>query len=88
MQWSYLHASCMAQTLQIRNVPPDVHRTLKVRAAQAGMTLSDYLLRELTAVARRPTLAEIVARIRSRPAARAALDSARAVRAEREARRG
>jgi plasmid stability protein len=78
----------MAQTLQIRNVPQDVHRTLKVRAAQAGMSLSEYLLREMIAVARRPTLEEIVARIRSRPPARAALDSARAVRAEREAHRG
>ena len=33
--------------IQIRNVPDDLHRKLKMRAAQAGMTLSDYLLAEI-----------------------------------------
>jgi len=30
--------------IQVRNVPDAVHRTLKARAAMAGMSLSDYLL--------------------------------------------
>ena len=34
----------MSKMMQIRNVPDAVHRTIKARAAQAGMTLSDYLL--------------------------------------------
>ena len=41
--------------IQIRNVPDEVHRELKVRAAQAGMSLSDFLNAELARlVARRP----------------------------------
>jgi plasmid stability protein len=31
----------MSKMIQIRNVPEDLHRTLKVRAPKAGMTLSD-----------------------------------------------
>ncbi len=53
----------MSKLLQIRNVPDSVHRTLKVRAAQAGLTLSDYVLRELVLVAERPTLEELLGRI-------------------------
>lgn len=45
-------------TIQIRNVPEDFHRRLKVRAAERGQTLSDYLLEELLANADKPTLAE------------------------------
>jgi antitoxin FitA len=56
----------MSKMIQIRNVPDDLHRTLKVRAAEAGMTLSDYLLCEIERVAERPTLAEMMERLRSR----------------------
>jgi plasmid stability protein len=52
--------------IQIRNVPEDVHRTLKVRAAAEGSSLSDYVLREVTRVARTPTPEELDARIRRR----------------------
>jgi antitoxin FitA len=48
----------MASMIQIRNVPDELHRDLKVRAARAGMTLSDYLLAELQALAVRPTMRE------------------------------
>jgi len=48
----------MPKMIQIRNVPDDVHRTLKVRAAQKGMSLSDYLLAEVELIAGRPTVAE------------------------------
>ena len=48
----------MSKMIQIRNVPDDLHRTLKVRAARAGMTLSDYLLSEIEQVANKPTLRE------------------------------
>ena len=52
--------------IQIRNVPDDVHRTLKSRAAAEGTSLSDYVLREVTRVARAPTPDELDARIRRR----------------------
>ena len=41
----------MSVMIQIRNVPDDLHRTLKARAAKAGMSLSDYLLDEVRRVA-------------------------------------
>ena len=50
--------------IQIRNVPDELHRTLKVRAAKAGMTLSDYLLSEIEQIAAKPTLAEMMERLR------------------------
>ena len=55
--------------IQIRNVPDDVHRTLKSRAAAEGTSLSEYILREVTRVARTPTPEELDARIRARPRA-------------------
>ena len=56
----------MSKMVQIRNVPDTLHRTLKVRAANAGQTLSDYLLAELERLAARPTRDEMLARIHSR----------------------
>ena len=71
--------------IQIRNVPDDLHRKLKVRAAQAGMTLSDYLLREVTAIAETPTIEDLVARVRSRELARLETRPADIIRAWRDA---
>jgi hypothetical protein len=44
-----------SKMIQIRHVPEDVHARLKARAAKAGMSLSDYLLREITFLANRMT---------------------------------
>ncbi|HEX4805023.1 MAG TPA: hypothetical protein VFU94_03900 [Conexibacter sp.] len=44
--------------IQIRNVPDELHRDLKVRAARSGMTLSDFLLAELRSLSVRPTMQE------------------------------
>ena len=46
--------------LQVRNVPDDVHQVLKERASSAGMSLSEYVLRELRDIATSPTLAEVL----------------------------
>lgn len=73
--------------IQIRNVPEDVHRTLKARAARKGMSLSEYLLAQVTELAERPSLEELVARIRRRPMVRSEVSGAelvREARAERE----
>ncbi len=58
--------SIMAKTIQIRNVPERVHRTLRTRAAAAGVSLSDYLLAELERVADRPPVADVLARAERR----------------------
>ncbi len=56
----------MSKMIQIRNVPEDVHRTLKARAAMLGTSLSDYLKQDLIATASRPSLEEIEARVAAR----------------------
>jgi plasmid stability protein len=56
----------MSKMIQIRNVPDDLHRTLKARAAMAGQSLSDYLLGELRGLAERPSLEEWLARVEAR----------------------
>ena len=45
-------------TIQVRNVPEQLHRQLKIRAAQEGRTLSDYVLDELRVAAGRPTMSQ------------------------------
>ncbi len=72
--------------LQIRNVPDDVHRTLKSRAALAGMSLSEYSLAELRRAAERPTRDEILDRLARRPRRTLPESPAHAVRAERDSR--
>jgi plasmid stability protein len=52
--------------VQIRNVPDTLHRKLKVRAADSGQTLSDYLLAELERLAERPTRDEMLNRLHGR----------------------
>jgi hypothetical protein len=53
-------------TLYIRDVPEPVAESLKERAAEAGMSLSTYVSRELADIAARPTNAEIVRRLKAR----------------------
>ena len=72
--------------VQIRNVPEQLHRTLKSRAALAGMSLSDFLLRELRKVAERPSAEELLRRLASRGAVKPDVPTAVAVRAERDRR--
>jgi plasmid stability protein len=55
------------KTIQVRNVPDDVHRALHTRATAAGKSLSDFVLDELTAAAERPTIAEVLRRAANRP---------------------
>jgi plasmid stability protein len=50
--------------VQIRNVPADFHRRLKARAAIEGMSMSDYILREVGKALDRPTRQEVLARLR------------------------
>lgn len=51
----------MGKTVQIRDLPDDVHRELRVRAARAGLSLAEYLRREVTAVAHRPSVDDFLA---------------------------
>ena len=76
----------MTIMIQIRNVPDTLHRRLKSRAALAGMSLSDYLLREIRLLAERPTLEEMLERIQQRTPVNHGVDPVRAIREERDRR--
>jgi plasmid stability protein len=76
----------MAKMIQVRNVPDALHRSLKARAAMAGMSLSDYLLSEFREIAERPTLAEFRERLHKRKPLAIALDTGALLREERAAR--
>jgi plasmid stability protein len=76
----------MSKMIQLRNVPDALHRGLKARAAMAGMSLSDYLLREIKEIAEKPTLAVMRERLHTRKPVSSEIDSARLIREERESR--
>ena len=76
----------MSKMIQLRNVPDLLHRSLKARAAMAGMSLSDYLLMEIREVAERPTLAELRERLHRREPVSVDLNTARLLQEERESR--
>ena len=84
MRLTCTHAYHMSKMVQIRNVPEALHRKLKVRAADAGQTLSDYLLAELARVAARPTRDEMLSRIHSRRRVTLKTPAATVIREERE----
>ena len=56
--------------IQVRNVPEELHRALKARAALEGRTLSDYILAELPRLAHKPSAEQVLARVRERTTAR------------------
>jgi len=76
----------MSSMIQIRNVPDDLHRKLKSRAALEGLSLSNYLLREIQRVAERPTLQELAARLETRTRVKYRVSPAQILREERNRR--
>ena len=72
--------------LQIRNVPPELHRLLKARAAMEGLSMSEYVLREVRKALERPSRQEVLQRLRARPVRRLKRDPAKVIRAERDSR--
>lgn len=63
-----MHSACRfgyhrdMTTIQIREVPNDVHASLRDHAAAAGLSLSEFMLREATKIAKRPALSEVLRR--------------------------
>ena len=76
----------MAKMIQLRHVPESLHRELKARATAAGMSLSDYLIREVRKIAERPTLDEIKARLAAMRPSRLKTSPTAIVREERDRR--
>ena len=74
----------MSKMIQLRNVPDELHKILKARAALAGKSLSDYLIAEMQRHIEYPTVEELRQRLRSRTPVRPSLRPAHMVREERD----
>ena len=79
---------CMGTLLQIRDVPDDARRALKIRAAARGESLNRYLLDVIEREVARPTLEEVLARAarRAEQASASAVGVIEEARGEREGR--
>ncbi len=74
-------------SVQIKDVPPEVHLVLKRRAAEAGKSMQEYLLELLIAHARTPTMEDFLRQLEQRTGGRLTpAFAAEAQRAERDAR--
>ena len=60
-----MYFACMP-SVQIREVPDDVHEALVRKAAEAGQSLQQYLYAQLVTIATTPTVDDVVARIERR----------------------
>lgn len=72
--------------VQIRHLPDDIHRVLKIRAVKQGTSLSAFLVKELTRIAQTPSLEDMFDRIHQRDKVTIREDSLNAIQAERSAR--
>lgn len=72
--------------VQVRNVPTELHRRLKARAATEGLSMSEFVLRELRKALDRPTRQEILDRLRAQPVRKLGRSAAQVIRDERAAR--
>jgi plasmid stability protein len=76
----------MSKMIQLRNVPDALHRKLKSRAAEEGLSLSDFLTREARKIAERPSMAEIRARLDALSVLELSPSAAEIIRQERDSR--
>ena len=82
--WRYIS---LMPSVQIKNVPEEVHSVLRRRAAAAGQSLQEYLLGRLIEDAQQESLDEVLARAGGRSGGSVPLSfAARALRSERERR--
>ncbi len=76
----------MSKMIQLRNVPDDLHKVLKSRAALAGKSLSDYLITEIQRQTEYPTVEELRQRLQARTQVRPTVPPAQMIREERDSR--
>ena len=76
----------MAKMIQLRHVPDALHRQLKSRAALTGLSLSDFLIREVRKIAEQPTPEEIRERLSQREKYAGKLSPTKVLHEERNAR--
>ncbi len=72
--------------VQIRHLPDDIHKLLKLRTVNQGTSLSEYLVKELTLIAKTPLLEDVLDRIHNRDKVMTKEDSLKAFQVERATR--
>ena len=70
----------MPKSIQLRNVPDELHKELKARASLAGMSLAAYLISLLERIVEQPTVEELRTRLAGRKPVRPGFEIAEAVR--------
>jgi antitoxin FitA len=73
----------VAKTIHLRNVPEELHETLKALAAREGKSLSSYLLEQIAADAESPTEEELIERLAALPPVESRFSPAEIIRQER-----
>ena len=86
MNYSCFHTRSMQTMIQIRNVPVELHRRLKARAAMEGLSMSRYILRAVETALERPSRRELIEAIRSQPNLKLKPSPAEILRQERKSR--
>lgn len=76
----------MSKMIQLRNVPDDLHRRLKARAAIAGLSLSDYLIQEVRRIADQPSMEKWLEGVRRLTPVKLKVSASALVRTERDGR--
>ncbi len=66
MSGARLNVVDMSKMIQIRDVPDEMHRMLKMQAAAEGISLSDLIKRELGVMSSRMSFEELDAQVRAR----------------------
>lgn len=79
----WVYAVPMAKTIQVRDVPDDVHRRLTRRAKEERRSLSELVRSEIVEIATRPTMTEMLDRLTGRPLVEVPESSADALASER-----
>ena len=85
MRRAWFHTMNMPKMIQIRNVPEDLHRQLKMRAVKRGITLSDLLREMAEREMARPDIQEFLARVRRIPPDTSGFDATAFIRRQRDA---
>jgi plasmid stability protein len=76
----------MSKMIQLRDIPDQIHSTLKARAAREGMSLPDFIKRELERTVERLGMSEWLDRTRKAKRIPMRRSAAQVVRELREAR--
>ena len=74
-------------TIQIRDLPDDTYRTIRLRAEAAGQSIQAYMRDQVVAMAARKTKEEVIAIIEARLAESGGADPAKILAYRDEARR-